>query len=121
VIDRIVSPLGRRIDDASPMVDARLADGSRVNAVIRPLSVKGSSLTIRRFMGRLLGPQDLVAKGSATHEMLQLLELAVTHRFNIVVAGGTGSGENNASKPSVEMDSAKGAAHYHRGCSGAKA
>jgi pilus assembly protein CpaF len=93
VIDRIVSPLGRRIDDASPMVDARLADGSRVNAVIRPLSVKGSSLTIRRFMGRLLGPQDLVAKGSAAHEMLQLLELAVTHRFNIVVAGGTGSGK----------------------------
>ena len=93
VIDRIVSPLGRRIDDASPMVDARLADGSRVNAVIRPLSVKGSSLTIRRFMGRLLGPKDLVAKGSATHEMLQLLELAVTHRFNIVVAGGTGSGK----------------------------
>jgi pilus assembly protein CpaF len=71
VIDRIVSPLGRRIDDASPMVDARLADGSRVNAVIRPLSVKGS----------------------AAHEMLQLLELAVTHRFNIVVAGGTGSGK----------------------------
>jgi len=93
VIDRIVSPLGRRIDDASPMVDARLADGSRVNAVIRPLSVKGSSLTIRRFMGRLLGPEDLVVKGSATHEMLQLLELAVAHRFNIVVAGGTGSGK----------------------------
>jgi pilus assembly protein CpaF len=93
VIDRIVSPLGRRIDDASPMVDARLADGSRVNAVIRPLAVKGASLTIRRFMNRLLSPQDLIDRQSATPEILNLLELAVRYRFNIVVSGGTGSGK----------------------------
>lgn len=93
VIDRIVSPLGRRIDDASPMVDARLVDGSRVNAVIRPLSVKGASLTIRRFMNRKLSAQDLIERQSATQEIMKLLELAVQHRFNIIVSGGTGSGK----------------------------
>lgn len=93
VIDRIVSPLGRRIDDASPMVDARLADGSRVNAVIRPLAVKGSSLTIRRFSRKRMGPEDLLALGSVNEQMLMLLRMAVEHRFNIVISGGTGSGK----------------------------
>lgn len=93
VIDRIVSPLGRRIDEASPMVDARLADGSRVNAVISPLAMKGSSITIRRFMRRLLSPSDLVANGSASEAMMSFLELAVTSRFNVIVSGGTGSGK----------------------------
>ncbi len=93
VIDRIVSPLGRRIDEASPMVDARLVDGSRVNAVIPPLAMKGSSITIRRFMRRLLSPSDFVANGSASQAMLSFLELAVANRLNIVVAGGTGSGK----------------------------
>ncbi len=93
VIDRIVSPLGRRIDEASPMVDARLADGSRVNAVIPPLAMKGASLTIRRFMRRLMSPAEFVAAGSASDQMLNFLELAVTKRLNIVVSGGTGSGK----------------------------
>lgn len=93
VIDRIVSPLGRRIDEASPMVDARLPDGSRVNAIISPLAVKGSSLTIRRFAAKRLGPADLIAGESATRSMLALLQLAVTHRLNVVVSGGTGSGK----------------------------
>ena len=93
VIDRIVSPLGRRIDDASPMVDARLADGSRVNAVIRPLAVKGSNITIRRFSSKRLGPHDLIDKGSVTGAMLRFLELVVKHRCNVIVAGGTGSGK----------------------------
>lgn len=93
VIDRIVSPLGKRIDDASPMVDARLQDGSRVNAVIPPLSIKGCSLTIRRFSNKRLDATDLCNLGSASSAMLSLLELAVRHRFNIVVSGGTGSGK----------------------------
>jgi pilus assembly protein CpaF len=88
-----VSPLGKRIDDASPMVDARLIDGSRVNAIIRPLAIKGSSLTIRRFSGRRLGPDDLLTRQSLNAQMLQFLELVVTHRFNVVVSGGTGSGK----------------------------
>jgi pilus assembly protein CpaF len=93
VIDRIVSPLGRRIDDASPMVDARLSDGSRVNAVIPPLAMKGASITIRRFMRRLMSPAEFVAGGCASGAMLAFLELAVTSRLNIVVSGGTGSGK----------------------------
>jgi pilus assembly protein CpaF len=93
VIDRIVSPLGRRIDEASPMVDARLPDGSRVNAIIAPLAIKGSSLTIRRFATKRLGPADLIAGGSVTGPMLALLRLAVQHRLNVVVSGGTGSGK----------------------------
>ena len=93
VIDRIVSPLGKRVDDASPMVDARLADGSRVNAIIQPLAVKGSSLTIRRFARQRLSPADLLARGSMSEEMSRFLELAVSHRFNVVVSGGTGSGK----------------------------
>jgi pilus assembly protein CpaF len=93
VIDRIVSPLGRRIDEASPMVDARLADGSRVNAVIPPLAMKGSSITIRRFMRRLLGADEFVANGSASAPMLAFLQFAIVHRLNIVVSGGTGSGK----------------------------
>jgi pilus assembly protein CpaF len=93
VIDRIVSPLGRRIDDASPMVDARLPDGSRVNAVIRPLAIHGPCLTIRRFAQHRMGPEALLKFGSLNTAMLELMQLAVTHRLNIVVSGGTGSGK----------------------------
>jgi pilus assembly protein CpaF len=93
VIDRIVSPLGRRIDESSPMVDARLTDGSRVNAIIRPLAVKGSSLTIRRFAKKSFGADDLIACGSATSPILALLKLSVEHKLNLVVSGGTGSGK----------------------------
>ena len=93
VIDRIVAPLGRRIDEASPMVDARLPDGSRVNAVIPPLAIRGSVVTIRRFNRQVLAPGDLLRLGSASSAMLRFLQLCVEHRRNIVISGGTGSGK----------------------------
>ncbi len=93
VIDRIVSPIGRRIDESSPMVDGRLADGSRVNAVIPPLAVRGATVTIRRFNRQLLAPGDLERLGSASGPMLEFLRLCVAHRRNIVISGGTGSGK----------------------------
>lgn len=93
VIDRILSPLGRRIDEASPMVDARLPDGSRINAIIPPLSLQGPVLTVRRFGERSLGGHDLVALGTLTEPMLDLLRLGVVARRNILVIGGTGSGK----------------------------
>ncbi len=92
-IDRIVTPLGRRIDESSPMVDARLTDGSRVNAIIPPLALRGPTITIRRFNKRLFTPQDLVAIGSMSAPMLEFLRVCVVHRLNIVVSGGTGSGK----------------------------
>lgn len=93
VMDRILSPLGRRVDEASPMVDARLPDGSRVNAIIPPLSLQGPVLTVRRFGARALTCDDLVRLGTLTEEMLDLLRLAVIARRNILVIGGTGSGK----------------------------
>ena len=93
IIDKIVSEVGRRIDESSPMVDARLSDGSRVNAIIPPLAVDGPLLSIRRFGTDNLLPADLVERQSMTKEMLQLLEAAVKSRLNIIVAGGTGSGK----------------------------
>lgn len=93
VIDRIVSPLGRRIDESSPMVDARLPDGSRVNAVIRPLSLIGPVITIRKFRKESLTIQDLIRFGTLTEEMAEFLSACVRARLNIVVSGGTGSGK----------------------------
>lgn len=93
VIDRIVSPLGRRVDESSPMVDARLTDGSRVNAVIPPLSLVGPCITIRKFSSTPLTPQRLVELGSMTDEMSLFLHAAVQARLNILVSGGTGSGK----------------------------
>ena len=93
VIDRIVSPLGRHIDEANPMVDARLADGSRVNAVIAPLSLKGPLLTIRKFSSTPLTVENLIDYGSLTFKMAAFLEACVKGRLNIVVSGGTGSGK----------------------------
>jgi pilus assembly protein CpaF len=93
VIERIVTPLGRRIDESSPMVDARLKDGSRVNAIIPPLALKGPALTIRKFAKRKLTAQDLVEFGSMSAEMATFLEVCVAARRNIVVSGGTGSGK----------------------------
>ena len=92
-IERIVAPLGRRIDESSPMVDGRLKDGSRVNAVIPPLSLKGPSLTIRKFSKRKLVSQDMVNYGSATMDMMDFLKLAVEQRKNVLISGGTGSGK----------------------------
>lgn len=92
-IERIVTPIGRRIDESSPMVDARLADGSRVNAVIPPLALKGPSITIRKFSQRKLAGEDLVQFGSMSADMLEFLHTAVEHRANIIISGGTGSGK----------------------------
>ena len=93
IIDKIVSQVGRRVDESSPMVDARLMDGSRVNAIIPPLAVDGPLLSIRRFGTDKLMPQDLVERQSMTQGMLELLQAAVRCRLNIVVSGGTGSGK----------------------------
>lgn len=93
IIDKIVSQVGRRVDESSPMVDARLSDGSRVNAIIPPLAVDGPLLSIRRFSTDKLMPDDLVAKKSITPGMMELLKAAVKARLNIVVSGGTGSGK----------------------------
>ncbi|MEA4938358.1 MAG: CpaF family protein [Christensenella sp.] len=93
VIDRIVSPLGRHIDEANPMVDARLPDGSRVNAVIPPLSLKGPLLTIRKFSRNPLTIENLVSFGSLNFKMAAFLEACVKGKLNMVVSGGTGSGK----------------------------
>ncbi|UAW99505.1 Flp pilus assembly complex ATPase component TadA [Halopseudomonas nanhaiensis] len=92
-IERIVAPLGRRIDESSPMVDARLKDGSRVNAIIPPLALKGPCITIRKFSKTPLTPDRLVSYGSISWEMVQFLEQAVKNRHNIIISGGTGSGK----------------------------
>ncbi len=93
IIERIVAPLGRRIDEGSPTVDARLADGSRVNAVIPPLSLVGPVLTIRKFAREQLTMDDLIRNGSMSPEMARFLAVCVRQRKNIIVSGGTGSGK----------------------------
>lgn len=93
IIDRIVAPLGRRIDESSPMVDARLPEGHRVNAIIRPLALNGPTLTIRKFRKDKLTINDLVRYGSMSAEMAEFLGACVKARLNLVVAGGTGSGK----------------------------
>ncbi|MCP3668888.1 MAG: Flp pilus assembly complex ATPase component, partial [Gammaproteobacteria bacterium] len=92
-IERIVSPLGRRIDESSPMVDARLADGSRVNAIIPPLALKGPCITIRKFAKSKLTDKDLIGFGTINQNMVSLLRTAVEQRQNVVISGGTGSGK----------------------------
>jgi len=93
VIERIIAPLGRRVDESVPMVDARLPDGSRVNAIIEPLSLNGPTLTIRRFGIRRLTAEDLLDKSSVTPEVLDFLRACVEARLNMVISGGTGSGK----------------------------
>jgi pilus assembly protein CpaF len=93
IIDRIVAPLGRRIDESSPYVDARLADGSRVNAVIPPISLVGPVLTIRKFSRNPITVEQLIQFGSITQEAVQFLKACVESRLNIVISGGTGSGK----------------------------
>jgi pilus assembly protein CpaF len=93
IIDRIVSPLGRRIDETMPMVDARLPNGFRVNATIPPLSLDGPILTIRKFAVRPYTAQDLIANGSMTVQLVSLLKACVEAKINIVISGGTGSGK----------------------------
>src|SRR5437870_4208256 len=93
IIDKIVSAVGRRVDESSPMVDARLADGSRVNVVIPPLAVDGPHLSIRRFGHIPITEEDLLANHTLTSPMLELLRGAVKSRLNIVISGGTGAGK----------------------------
>jgi len=93
VIDRIVSSVGRRIDDSSPMVDARLPDGSRVNAIIKPLALDGPHLSIRKFRRDALGAEDLIRNESATEPMVELLRGIVKARLNVIISGGTGAGK----------------------------
>ncbi len=92
-IERIVAPLGRRIDESSPMVDARLKDGSRVNAVIQPLALKGANITIRKFSKNKLHDKDLINYGSITQPMMDFMKVTVLQACNIVISGGTGSGK----------------------------
>ncbi len=93
IIDRIIAPIGRRIDESSPMVDARLTDGSRVNAIIPPLSLIGPVITIRKFSSSPFTVDDLIRFGTATPEMFDFLRACVEARLNIFVSGGTGSGK----------------------------
>jgi pilus assembly protein CpaF len=108
VIERIVTPLGRRIDESSPLVDARLKDGSRVNAIIRPLALRGACITIRKFPGRPLTMEDLVSKGTLDERMARFLRRCVVAKKNVVISGGTGSGKTtllnvlSAAIPEVE-------------------
>jgi pilus assembly protein CpaF len=92
-IERILAPLGRRVDEAEPLVDARLPDGSRVNIVVAPLALDGSVVTIRRFRGRGFGPDELVANGTWAAPLRDLLASAVAARCNLLISGGTGSGK----------------------------
>lgn len=93
VIDKIVSPLGRRIDESSPMVDARLPDGSRVNAIIPPLAINGPTITIRKFSKDPYGIEDLIEFGTITRDMAQFLDACVKAKLNVFISGGTGSGK----------------------------
>ena len=93
VIERLLLPTGRRVDEASPMVDARLPDGSRINVIIPPLALQGAAVTIRKFGQRRLGLSELLAGGALSQDMAGFLEAAVRDRRNIVVSGGTGSGK----------------------------
>src|SRR5258708_28114032 len=93
IIGRMVSSVGRRIDKSSAMVEARLADGSRVSAIIPPLALDGPAMSIRRFMTDKLGANDLVGRDSWTEPMKDFLQAAVACRLNLIVSGGTGSGK----------------------------
>ena len=92
-IQRMIQPLGRTIDTTNPMVDARLRDGSRLNAVIPPLSIKGPVLTIRKFKEELAGVEDLLRNGTLTSDMARFLEACVREKFNVIISGGTGGGK----------------------------
>jgi pilus assembly protein CpaF len=93
IIERILSPLGRRVDEASPLVDARLADGSRVNIIIHPLSLVGPCVTIRKFSKTALSVENLISFGTLSEDMAEFLRACVKARLNILVSGGTGSGK----------------------------
>ena len=114
IIDKIVSQVGRRIDESTPMVDARLSDGSRVNAIIPPLAVDGPLLSIRRFSTDKLMPPDLVERKALTQGMMELLEAAVKAKLNIIIAGGTGSGKTTLLNALSVLHQRQGAHRHHR-------
>jgi pilus assembly protein CpaF len=93
IVERIVAPLGRRVDESSPMVDARLPDGSRVNVIIPPISLVGPSISIRKFPKHAMTPDELIKKGALTPGIAEFLKACVTARLNVVVSGGTGTGK----------------------------
>jgi pilus assembly protein CpaF len=93
VIERIVAPIGRRVDESSPLVDARLQDGSRVNIIIPPLALKGPTITIRKFSKKRLQISDLLKYQSVSEPMVEFLQICVEHKKNVIVSGGTGSGK----------------------------
>ena len=121
IIERIVSKVGRRIDESSPMVDARLADGSRVNAIIAPLAYSGSTLTIRKFARDPFTVNDLIRMGTMTDEMAMLLKACVEAKLNIIVSGGTGSGKTTLLNVLSSFIPERRAHHHHRGCDRAPA
>lgn len=96
VIERIVAPIGRRVDESSPMVDARLPDGSRVNAIIPPLALRGPSITIRKFAAKPFEVQDLIHFGTLSSDMAEFLDICVKSKINIFISGGTGSGKTSS-------------------------
>ena len=121
IIERIVSVVGRRIDESSPMVDARLLDGSRVNAIIPPLALDGPCLTIRKFPSERLKPENLLAFETLTAPMLQLLQGCVQARLNTLVSGRHSLRENDSPERALELYSIQRADHHHRGLRGAPA
>ncbi len=114
-IDKIVSKIGRRVDETSPMVDARLPDGSRVNAIIPPLALDGSKLTIRKFSEDPYTVEDLINFGSLTRPSANLLEGCVRGRLNILVSGGTGAGKTTTLNVLSSFIPAGRADRHHRG------
>ena len=114
IIEKVVSRVGRRVDESSPLVDARLPDGSRVNAAIPPVAVDGPLLSIRRFGRHALKGEDLVAKLALTEGMLELLKACVKARLNILICGGTGSGKTTLLNALSSLHSGRRAHRHHR-------
>ena len=116
IIEKVVARVGRRVDESSPLVDARLPDGSRVNAAIPPVAVDGPLLSIRRFGKELLEGEDLVKKLALTEGMLELLKACVRARLNILISGGTGAGKDDAAERALQLYTGERAHHHDRRC-----
>ena len=114
IIDRIVGRVGRRIDETSPMVDARLADGSRVNAIIPPLALDGPAMSIRRFGSKPMQSEDLIRHGAFPQAVMDFLSAAVQARCNILISGGTGSGKTTLLNCLSPIHPRRRARHHHR-------
>jgi uncharacterized protein YgbK (DUF1537 family) len=115
IVRRILAPLGRRLDESNPMVDARLPDGGRINVIIEPLAIDGLSVSIRKFRKEPLTPADLVKLGTFDAGMAQLLEIAVRARCNILVSGGTSSGKTSLLNALASFIPQARARDHHRG------